>query len=257
MNDTINLPIETSHVPSREEIARLQSAMVKMPQAQGMRTSHFFVPGMYLRSLWRPAGTLIVGKVHKTPHFFLCALGTIIAWSEKGMVKLEAGDVIESQPGTKRVTLALTDAIGITVHKTELTDLDAIEAELIEEDALSLFDSRNLLKFDPMAFRALTSRVIAAEKPGFWSDWTEEQQALYTAGDWRAFSVSRGYSPEAIADYERWLGMISEAKAAGINPYILINDLATEAALKNIALDTKGEILKSSHVPFEPRGVSP
>lgn len=141
------LPLETiNHVPTGEEIARLQAAMSLMPQAEGMVTDHYFAGGMYCRRLWRPAGTLIVGKVHKAPHFFLCAAGEIIAWSEKGMRKLLPGDVIESQPGTKRVTLAMTDAIGITIHKTDLTDLDAIEAELIEEDPTALFDANNEVK---------------------------------------------------------------------------------------------------------------
>ena len=62
------------------------------------------------------------------------------------MRRLEAGDVVESQPGTKRVTFAVTDAIGVTIHKTDLTDLDAIEAELIEPDDAALFDSGNNLK---------------------------------------------------------------------------------------------------------------
>jgi quercetin dioxygenase-like cupin family protein len=101
---------------------------------------------MYCRRVYRPAGTLIVGKVHKEPHFFLCAKGEIIAWTENGMKRLQAGDVVESKPGTKRVTLATMDSIGITVHKTDKTDLDEIEAELIEPDETSLFDSGNKLK---------------------------------------------------------------------------------------------------------------
>ena len=134
------------HVPSREQIEALEHEMAKMPQAEGMHTEHFFVPGMYCRRLFRPAGTVIVGKVHKADHFFLCASGEIIAWSEKGMRHLKAGDVIESKPGTKRVTYAVTDAVGITVHKTELTDLDAIENELLEPDDKALFDSSNNLR---------------------------------------------------------------------------------------------------------------
>lgn len=133
-----------THV-SREQIDRLQSEMVKMPQAE-LVTEHYFRPGMYCRKLIRPAGTLIVGKVHKEPHFFLCAKGEIIAWTENGMRRLKEGDIIESEPGTKRVTLAVVDSIGITVHKTDKTDLDEIEAELIEPDDLALFDSSNKLK---------------------------------------------------------------------------------------------------------------
>jgi quercetin dioxygenase-like cupin family protein len=139
--NNLDLP---SHV-SREQIESLQAQMVTMPQAE-LVTEHQFSPGMYMRKLFRPAGTLIVGKVHKEPHFFLCAKGEIIAWTESGMKRLQAGDVIESKPGTKRVTLAVTDAIGITIHKTDKTDLDEIEAELIEPDTTALFDARNDIK---------------------------------------------------------------------------------------------------------------
>jgi quercetin dioxygenase-like cupin family protein len=139
------LPITIDKVPSREQIDRLQSEMSKMPQAE-LVTEHYFSPGMYCRKVSRPAGTIIVGKVHKEPHFFMCAKGEIIAWSEKGMRRLQAGDVIESQPGTKRVTMAMVDSIGITIHKTNKTDIDEIEAELIEPDEAALFDGKNKLK---------------------------------------------------------------------------------------------------------------
>jgi hypothetical protein len=137
--------LELPSYVSREQIDRLQSEMVKMPQAE-LLTEHFFSPGMYCRRVYRSAGTLIVGKVHKEPHFFLCAKGEIIAWTENGMKKLQAGDLIESKAGTKRVTLAVTDAIGITIHRTDKTDLDEIEAELIEPNDLALFDSSNQIK---------------------------------------------------------------------------------------------------------------
>ena len=140
MNDLANI------APSREQIEQLQAEMVKMPQAE-LQTEHYFSEsGMYCRKVFRPAGTLIVGKVHKHHHLFLCAMGEIIAWTENGMKRLQAGDVVESKPGTKRVTLAVTDAIGMTVHRTDKTDLDEIEAELVEPDNTALFDSSNLLK---------------------------------------------------------------------------------------------------------------
>lgn len=146
-------------VPTREQIDRLQAEMVKMPQAE-LKTEHFFSPGMYCRRVYRSAGTLIVGKVHKEPHFFMCAKGEIIAWTEAGMRKLQAGDVVESKPGTKRVTLAVTDAIGITIHRTDKTDLDEIEAELIEPDDAALFDSSNKLKQIVSEMKALEGETL-------------------------------------------------------------------------------------------------
>ena len=141
MNDiTIN-----PKVPTREEIQKLQDLMVTMPQVE-LETEHYFSEGMYCRKVFRKAGTVIVGKVHKKDHFFMCAMGEIVAWTENGMKTLKPGDIIESKPGTKRVTLAMVDSIGITVHKTDKTDLDEIEAELVEYDEASMFDSGNKLK---------------------------------------------------------------------------------------------------------------
>lgn len=137
--------LELPKFVSREQVEQLQSEMLSMPQAE-LATEHCFSPGMYMRKVFRPAGTLIVGKVHKEPHFFLCAKGEIIAWTENGMKRLQAGDVVESKPGTKRVTLAVTDAIGITIHRTNKTDLDEIEADLIEPDTTALFDANNDIK---------------------------------------------------------------------------------------------------------------
>lgn len=133
-------------IPTREDVESLQQAISQLPQCETLKTDHYFSGGMYCRKLWREKGTLIVGKVHKQDHVFLCAKGKIKIWTDTGIKILEAGDVLESKAGTKRVTLALEDSIGITIHKTDKTDLDEIEKELIEDDGLALFDANNKLR---------------------------------------------------------------------------------------------------------------
>lgn len=144
---TANFPAPVAGRPARsarEKVERLQAEISRMPQAEGMVTDHYFVPGMYCRKLFRKAGTLIVGKAHKAPHFFMVAAGEICVLDGDTVKTMKAGDVIECKPGTKRATYALTDAVGITIHKTDKTDLDEIEAELIEPDHTALFDSSNV-----------------------------------------------------------------------------------------------------------------
>lgn len=211
-----------------------------------------FADGMYARVVERKRGVTIVGKVHKREHFYIITKGAVLVTDGGSIPVLRvAGDVIVSKAGTERAVFALEDSICMTVHRTDKTDLDEIEAELIEPDPLAFFDAANRLKFDPEAFRELTQKVIAGEKPGFWSDWTSEEQRLYLAGEWRAFSKSRGYSDQAIAEYGEWLGMVKTAQDLGLDPYEGIADLAIAAGRKNVALDTRGEILKSSYLPFE------
>jgi quercetin dioxygenase-like cupin family protein len=132
-------------VPSREAILALQTAMRGMPQLE-LETRHYFANGMYAREVDRPAGATIVGKIHRHEHFFIVTKGEIIVWTEQGMKRMPAPYVHVSLPGTKRVTYAVVDSTAMTVHRTENTDLDAIEAEIIEAEDGALFDARNALK---------------------------------------------------------------------------------------------------------------
>ena len=69
------MDMQTINIPFREQIEQLQTEMLKMPQAEGLNTEHFFSDGMNFRRLFRQAGTIIVGKVHKKDHLFICAQG--------------------------------------------------------------------------------------------------------------------------------------------------------------------------------------
>lgn len=130
-------------------INRLQAIMSGMPQEE-LSTEHFLADGMYCRFLPRKAGVLIVGKVHRKEHFYIVCCGTVHVTNGEGMAREITGPaVIVSHPGTKRAVLAITDATCLTVHRTEKTDIEEIEQELIEPDDTALFDSHNNLKALP------------------------------------------------------------------------------------------------------------
>jgi hypothetical protein len=130
---------------TRKSIEDLQAAAAKLPQCE-LLTEHFFADGMYCRSLFRPADTLIVGKVHKAEHFYIIASGTVTIVGDGYRETVTGPKVIVSKPGTKRAVYAHTDATTMTVHRTDETDLEKIEAELIEEDESACFNAYNQLK---------------------------------------------------------------------------------------------------------------
>jgi len=140
----------TSTFDMASSVAELQRLMHDMPQWDaGKHTTHHFADQMYCRVLFRPAGTLIVGKAHKKSHFYIVCVGSVLVTDGEGNAKqLEGPCVVSSKPGTKRAVLALTDAVCLTVHITDKTDLEEIERELIEPDETALFDAHNRLKSD-------------------------------------------------------------------------------------------------------------
>ncbi len=101
-----------------------------------MRLEHSFVPGAYARQLWRPKGTLIVGKTHKHPCFNFLVSGRLTIWSEFETREIIAPAFWTSTGGLRRVTYAHEDSLLITVHGTNETDLDKLEAELTEDDEI-------------------------------------------------------------------------------------------------------------------------
>lgn len=112
-----------------------------------IKMSHFHADGMYCRVAFRKAGVTIVGKVHKREHFYIVSKGAVMVTNGDDEPQTHmAGTVVVSQPGTKRAVFALEDSICMTIHRTDKTDLDEIEEELIEPDALALFDAHNRLK---------------------------------------------------------------------------------------------------------------
>lgn len=125
--------------PTREKIQQLQDAMLEirsdMPDAE-----HFFAPGMYVRKLVIPAGMLVVGKTHKFSHPMMVLKGKAEVITEFDRTIVEAGHVSISQPGAKRVVLAIEETVFVTVHHNpdDVQDLEIIEAHHIEDEDFKL-----------------------------------------------------------------------------------------------------------------------
>ena len=138
----------TGNPEAREKIVCLQSAM-ESALADGQMSeadcplTHYHAPGLYVREMFIPAGTAIVGKIHKHAHFNDISKGRVRVSTEFGFDILEAPCRFISMPGTKRAVYAETDVIWTTFHPTEETELDKIEEHVIAKN----YDELNLLSY--------------------------------------------------------------------------------------------------------------
>ena len=95
---------------------------------------HSFAPGVYAREMEIPAGTLLIGKIHKHRHHNFLMKGSIIVLTEtNGVELLQAPLMIVSEEGTQRIGYAVTDTIWTTIHenKDNSEDLDVIEERTV------------------------------------------------------------------------------------------------------------------------------
>jgi len=130
----IELPRE--HLPApiaRQKIMAIQRACQGLPDGQRMDESpplkHWLSPGIYAREIHLPAGTVVVGKIHRHRHFNIISKGSISCYTEFGLETHTAPASFISEPGTKRVVHTHEDAIWTTIHPnpTNETDLATLE----------------------------------------------------------------------------------------------------------------------------------
>ena len=107
--------------------------MAHLFPAAEMPVTHMFTPGLYVREIFMPAGTLLTSKIHKTEHPFVILSGKVSVWVGDGEETLFEGPYVGvTKPGTRRVLYIHEDTRWLTFHPTEETDLAVIEQQLIE-----------------------------------------------------------------------------------------------------------------------------
>lgn len=125
-----------------ENLSTLVEIVKHIPQVP-MPTKSFLLEGMYLRQCCIPAGTAFVGRKHKKPHYFICAKGEAQITTDNGIELIRAGMVLMVAPGSHRAGVTVEDTVFITIHRTEETDLAAIEDDLVTFDSRARYGVNN------------------------------------------------------------------------------------------------------------------
>ena len=90
---------------------------------------HTFADGVYVRQMYMPKDTAVVGKIHKREHVWFLLQGCISVATENKIEEYEAPCYVVSPGGSKRVILALEDSIFVNIHPNPSNTQDLIELE--------------------------------------------------------------------------------------------------------------------------------
>lgn len=149
------VPANLSEPPSLAQIKQLQDALGELEQVE-CPVEHFFAPGLYTRKCTIPAGSVVVGKMHRHQHPTFLLSGTVRINTDKGMETITGPHIWISQENAKRALYTVTDCVFATVHlnPTDTTDLEAIEADVIVPEALIEYDRPKELADAPQGVHA-------------------------------------------------------------------------------------------------------
>lgn len=123
-----------------------EARMLDMPQVE-CPVAHHFGPGIYIREVTIPEGTLVVGHAHKAAHLCILMAGTLRVLDGEGEVRdLVAPFIFTAPPGRKVGYAVEGDVVFQNVFATEETDIDTLEEMLVEksEAFLAAEDARLL-----------------------------------------------------------------------------------------------------------------
>jgi hypothetical protein len=119
----------------RQNIMALQDTMMGMTDSQiELPLKHHFAPGAYARECFVPAGTTVVGKIHRHAHINIISRGHGVVATEFGKMEYDARQgpyTFTSLPGTKRAVHAISETIWTTFHVTNATTPEDAETDVI------------------------------------------------------------------------------------------------------------------------------
>jgi hypothetical protein len=139
----------TDKVAVRNFIAATETAAHLKPQEEKVnfddKVKHHFSKSVYARELHIPAGTLIIGKIHKHENFNILSQGEMLVLSVDGAKHVEAPFSTVSSAGVKRLAFAITDCVWTTIHGTDETDLEKIEEQFIAKTYNDVIEKKEIL----------------------------------------------------------------------------------------------------------------
>ena len=125
------LPALFTGMPDPETVRAAERVFATLPQVD-LATTHLVHAGMYARTIFIPAGTVLTGALTKQDN--VCVVfGDITVTTDEGPRRLTGHHVLPARLGAKRAGLAHADTWWTTLMTTEHTEVADIERQMTDE----------------------------------------------------------------------------------------------------------------------------
>jgi hypothetical protein len=129
------------------QLKKIEDYMLTEKQLD-LPVEHIFSGGIYIRQIFNPKGSFIMGKRHRheTCNILLSGELSIFMWTDIPPMRIKGPHIFTSKPNTKKFIYCHEDTIFLTIHPTDETDLEKLEKEFIisEEEYKSLIEGEKL-----------------------------------------------------------------------------------------------------------------
>ena len=128
MSKTININKEMLFAESIEDI---EYAMLCQQDKIDIPVKHYFLDGMYVREIYMPKGSLLIGHAHSKEFMEVMSKGKVLMFNNEGSFEVTAPFTRRSEPKKRKVGYVLEDTIWTTFHATDAKTVEDAEDEII------------------------------------------------------------------------------------------------------------------------------
>jgi len=124
----------THNLVGQSKIEQVESHLLDLPQVE-CPVVHHFGPGIYIREVTLPAGTLAIGHAQRFDHLNIMLTGAVAMIGDDGQTKvLRAPMIFVGKPGRK-LGYVLETCIWQNVYSTEERDIDKLESMFLDKSS--------------------------------------------------------------------------------------------------------------------------
>jgi len=161
-NNLILRKLNNIQLSMKERIEKLEEYLKTFPQVE-VPLEESFGYNLYVREIMMPAGSFVIGAIHKYKHLSIMLDGELVMWTEfDGLIHLKGFNKVLAEPGIKRVGYVLQDTRWLTAHGMDasmeigdmvpcLTVTTYAEYTKFKNDEMSLIDLDDTLKVPKFA----------------------------------------------------------------------------------------------------------